>query len=500
MGDLTPWLQEALAVGFMLAVMLVTLGYSFISNISQAETSPRLIWNSLTMLPATSGGESSGILAMVLTSWLIGAVLLTAEALTVLQLSDDLILRTWLKMLAVTLGISFALAFIYWFWQAGSLIALSQGRTNTLDAILTQVKRSEDLLKLYYLYFFALLFALGVLMPHKWPQANTRLGIISYGSSAGLLVLTITLISYTNLRVIQADIAFKTGDTFARQNAWEPAIAVYNRARELAPNEDYYYLFLGRAYLEHARLLSDPVERDRFIAQAAEDLKRAQALNPLNTDHTANLGRLHSLWASFSNDPNQAIQLAGMSEDYFSDALMLSPHNARLWDEWALLYLNILNLPDVAYEKLQQALALDPSYDWSYGLLGDYYARYVAKTAEPDSAEQREALQMAVDSYWKAFELAGSDNALKATYALASGGINTQLGNYETAIVNYEAALELAGENPNRWQIEDTLARLYAQTGNIELALFYAQQALEHAPEEQKERAAALIQQLGGVP
>jgi hypothetical protein len=49
--------------------------------------------------------------------------------------------------------------------------------------------------------------------------------------------------------------------------------------------------------LEYARTLENPEDRDRLISQAARDLRKAQAINPLNPDHTANLARLHSLWA-----------------------------------------------------------------------------------------------------------------------------------------------------------------------------------------------------------
>ncbi len=108
-------------------------------------------------------------------------------------------------------------------------------------------------------------------------------------------------------------------------NSWPAAIAIYNRANDLAPNEDYYYLFLGRAYLEYAKTLQDTPERERLIEQAAEDLRKAQQINPLNTDHTANLARLYSLWATFTHDQAVIQQRASISDDYFRQGVDAQP-------------------------------------------------------------------------------------------------------------------------------------------------------------------------------
>ncbi len=102
--------------------------------------------------------------------------------------------------------------------------------------------------------------------------------------------------------MIQADITFKLAESFNQPGAYPIAIRIYNRANQLAPNEDYYYLYLGRAYLNQARALTDSAEQEALLSQAALDLKNAQAINPLNTDHTANLARLFSLWSSMTQD------------------------------------------------------------------------------------------------------------------------------------------------------------------------------------------------------
>jgi tetratricopeptide (TPR) repeat protein len=364
------------------------------------------------------------------------------------------------------------------------------------------VQNSEGILTTYYTHAFLIAFALAALLPRDWPTRSLRSGPLSATVAVGLLLISFVLIAYTNLRVIQADIAFKTGDLFARPNSWPAAIAIYSHANDLAPNEDYYYLFLGRAYLEDAKTLEDTPERERLIEQAAVDLRKAQQINPLNTDHTANLARLYSLWSTFSKDPAVIQQRASTSDDYFARALMLSPNNARLWDEWAVLNLNVLNQPEIAKQHLDRALALDPYYDWTYALLGDYYNRNVSSQFQDQPDKQKAAQIQASEYYSQALTLGeGTESAqLMYNYAIALGGLQSQLNNLDLAIQAYEKAIQVFPDAPERWRVEAALAQLYARLGNLPRALEYARSAQSLAPDDQKQMLATLIQQLGGQP
>jgi len=344
-----------------------------------------------------------------------------------------------------------------------------------------------------------MVFGLALILPIAWSQITTRLGAISMVTSAVAFVVAFGLSGYTNMRVIQADIAFKTAELFNRPGQWPVAIEIYNHANDLAPNEDYYYLFLGRAYLEHAKTLQDEIEREKLIAKAESDLLRAQNINPLNTDHTANLARLYSLWTAYSAAPPNRQRRAQLSDEYFSKAVSLSPNNARLWDEWAVLNLNSLQNPEKAYQQLQRALELDPNYDWTYGLLGDYLIRYVANAPDVQESSKADALILATDYYSQALMLVGSsNNQLKFSYASALGGLLAQSGKYEQAIEVYLQAIQAMPNTQDRWRVEFILARIYAQIGDIPVALQYAQSALTLAPEDQKEALQNLIVQLGG--
>ena len=335
---------------------------------------------------------------MVVTTWLAAGFVLASEHA---RFEDT---STWGKILLTILGVSLAIALVYWLWHAAGLIDLANRPANDINGVLEQVAYIESFLTKYYIYLFLLLFALAFLLPVQWPVRMRGTSYLAVAAAPVLLILAFYLAITTNLRVIQADIAFKSGDSFAKPDTWPAAIAVYNHAIELAPSEDFYYLFLGRAYLEHGKTLQDANERDQLIAQAKNDLVKAQKINPLNTDHTANLARLYSLWSSFTSDPQTAATLGETSSDYFSKAVILSPQNARIWDEWAVLYLNVFQDLDEVFDRLTQSLEIDPYYDWTHALMGDYYTRLAQATDDPASKEQ--ALQKAAEHYTQAFELA----------------------------------------------------------------------------------------------
>jgi tetratricopeptide (TPR) repeat protein len=442
-------------------------------------------------------GNSYGVLLMFFTSWLVGSIVFVSEFVKNIEDGIENPIKIWAKMLGIVLGMSFIIALVYWMWHAGILASLARSPASTMESILEQVKRSESILTNYYIYLGLLIFLCAYLLPVDWPKKVVRWSGFSFAAAIIIFIIAFSIASYTNLRVIQADIAFKTAETFAKPNSWPVAITIYNRAIELAPNEDFYYLFLGRAYLEHAKTLDDQEERENVINQAAKDLRYAQEINPLNTDHTANLARLYSLWSSFSNEPDMREMRANTSSEFFSRAVVLSPNNTRIWDEWAVHLLSVMDQPEEAYERLVKSEQLDPNYDWTYGLLGDYYARNAMGLGDDQIEEKLAVLSKAADSYQKALGLpAASSGQIRYNFAIALGGTLTQLERHGDAILAYEQALELFPNSPDRWKILETIARLYARLGNWDNALIYAQNTLAETPEDQKERVESLINQI----
>ncbi|MGE5124091.1 MAG: hypothetical protein ACM3H7_06200, partial [Acidobacteriaceae bacterium] len=75
---------------------------------------------------------------------------------------------------------------------------------------------------------------------------------------------------------------------------------------------------------------------------------------------------------------------------------------------------------------------------------------------------KQDVLQKAADSYQKALELVAPNDPLRYNYALALGGVDTQLDRPQDAITAYQQALQASPQSPDNWRIEETIARLYA--------------------------------------
>jgi tetratricopeptide (TPR) repeat protein len=385
----------------------------------------------------------------------------------------------------------------YWLWHSAGLAGIASITPADYAELLGQVNRYAGVITKYYLFILGLVFFIAACFLVK-PPARERLGSgVGWAATAALLVCVPLLIVYTNLRVVQADVTFKLADGFNQPGAYPVAIRIYDRANQLAPNEDYYYLYLGRAYLNQARSLTDLAEQDSLLSQAALDLKTAQAINPLNSDHTANLARLYSLWASLNQDDLDRQERAVAADEYFSRALVLSPNNVRLWNEWAYLKLKIQQQPEIASQYLDQALQIDPSYDWTYGQLGDV-AIYQA-ALETDLAKKQTLLDQAAANFREALVKSG-DRVSKFNYALSLGGILAETTRFQEAAAAYRQALEFYPESATAWRVYELLAQVYNQLGDSQQTVDALNQALSLAPEDQKTRLQTLLQQLQTPP
>ena len=482
------WMREALIAAGILALLLFALGYDYVSNPTRLQSALGIISSSFTRLPNQSNALSFGILFLVFMSWLAGAVVLTAENTCVASASD------WLKAFGVTLGASLLLGFLFWLAQASALAALTRFTPTNQAEVIQQVNQVGALLTRFYFFVFAVVLGTGFFLPEEWP-VKARATTLAAAFAPAALLLVVWLISITNLRVVHADITYKMAEPFTRSNQWPVATILYRQAIRQAPDEDFYYLFLGRSYLEQAKTVQQPSDQQALVQQAEQDLKVAQKINPLNTDHTANLARLFSWWTSQATDQATLQQRGQKSSDYYSRAVVLSPNNPRLWDEWGILFLDTLKQPEEAYKRFSQAKEIDPTYDWTYTLIATYYIQESQKAAD---AQARDGMiRQGIANYEKALSLPNSQgNAAWIDMNLKLGGLYTELEQPDKAIAAYQEAIRLDPGQSNVWRINEAIAQLYAKKGDIPQALQYANQALSGAPDDQKERLQTFISQL----
>ncbi len=323
------------------------------------------------------------------------------------------------------------------------------------------------------LYYVALFFIVGAIAVCLWfgetraPGEFSR-AVLNVAAIPILTLVWVALVYLTNFAGVSADILYKSGTNFDSAGLWDRSIDAYERALQLQPQQDFYLLFLGRAYLEAARTISDPKQRALALTVSEQRLLRAQQLNPLNTDHSANLARLHRFWAGMVDDPAQQAAHFQKSSDYYQAATRLSPNTPHLYNEWGQTYMQIGDL-EKARAELERSLKLDQQFLQTYVFLGDYYR------AKRDNAN-------AAENYFKAIAL--DANALSdGDGNLLPGPLSalTQPDIVPRAIEVYRAA---SMESPNAPAPHYALAELYRRSGQLDRARQELEQALQAAPKD----------------
>jgi tetratricopeptide (TPR) repeat protein len=506
--SLPSWLGPMLAVAVVGGFVLGTLAFDFITNAERLINPLTVVWHALTALPMEGGRTSYGVLMVFALTWLMSAVLFISQMVkggVFRERKDDWILATVLYLL-VSLAVGFAFALVL----AGGHTSLVRTPPQSLEELANRV--AGHLTSYYSFIAFALVaggvaFLLGM---RRLPQQTAH----PWGAIA-LIVLVIlagAIASAINLTPIQADIVYKQADPYDREGQWPAAIELYEYAIRLAPKEDFYYLYLGRARLEQAKTIEDPAVRDNVMRVTEDVLTKAREINPLNTDHSANLARMYRTWAEMTSDAEARQALIQRSSDSYAIATSLSRNHAILWNEWALLYFYVGDF-ERAQETITHSLEIDPDYEQTWTIQADLYAsqNQIADAIEAykqslealprqtevwlrlgDMYMGQNQLEKAAEAYEQALEL--SPNQTRVWRVL--GSVYAQLGRLDDAIVALQRALEIAPEASDAWDTHRMLAVIYSQLGQNDMALFHAEMALESAPEDQQPMLQDLVAQL----
>ena len=479
------WKRTVLIGGILAAFFLLPMNFEYIANLWGITSTAEVLWTSLTKIEQNV--VSYGVLILMITTWLAACTILTSES------SDSSQNANWWKSFGSILGISGAISLFYALLLSGTLAKIARMNPTDLQSLLNQIASLEGLLTQFYVVLIIGILAFGFFLPKDWPASLKNPSPWGPAIAIGGFILTLWLSVATNLHIITADIAFKMAEPFANSSQWPVANQIYRRAIQYSPDEDYYYLFLGRGLLEEAKAVTDPTEQEKAFLAAESDLKNAQHVNPLNPDHTANLARLNSWWALQAPDDATRKTRGLVSDEYFRQVTTLSPNNARLWNEWAILNLNVLQDRTRAFELLTHSLEIDPKYDWTLGLMGDFYNQQ-ARNADNEEAKQS-AFNQAIKYYNQAISAAPNNTSYYFALASAYQGLNDT----EMVIKILENSLKVAGEN-EVWQIEESLIQQYVQLNDIPNALIHAQLALNAAPDSEHERLNNIINQLTSSP
>ena len=333
---------------------------------------------------------------------------------------------------------------------------------------------TEGLLFIVGLYYVALFVLMGVLalammldesemIASDWARSP-----VSAVVAPILIVAGAVLIYTTNFSGVAADILYKVAQSYDNAGQWDRSIATYERALQMQPAQDFYALFLGRAYLESARTQTDPTARTTLLNASEKVLLEARQINPLNTDHSANLARLQRSWATLVDDPAQKSAHFQQSIHYYLDAIRLSPNTVYLRDELAQTYLQD-NQPAKAREQLEVSEKLDQQYAPTFVYLGDYYR------GAGDNAR-------AAGYYLDALALDPS-SLMNPDNTLQDGPLSvlSQPAVLSRAVISYTNVI---AENPRSVPAYMGLAGLYKRAGQLDLAQQTLEQAVRNSPND----------------
>lgn len=522
------WVGEGWGGGILVhagfvALLLMVIGFEFITNPPRGSSTLQVLWGSLTTLQRQGGATSYGALLLVLLTWVVCSLLATAELER--QGAFARTGLTWWTGFSTILALSGALALVFYLVVAGALASIVGERPAGgvgIDLVVAIAGRVAGMLKLFYFFIFALiaLIAAALLYKQRLPPVTAS----TWGGATGVaaLILVPLLIVNSNLNIILADIIYKQAEPYEKQGmslrtatdpqqrqllaaSWQVAVTLHEQALSLAPNEDYYYLFLGRAYLELATALDDPAAQDRLLETARNKLLLAQRINPLNTDHAANLGRLHRRWADllslragqYEQQARQAEaadarrlarQKAEEADRYYAMATTLSPHNALLWNEWASLRWDNFQDFEGALARYSQSLEIDPEYDQTYlALTSLYYERAQAATTRDEKLRYYQQLVPYGEKVVQLNpKLARAWDNLSVAYV--------ELGRCQQGITATQTLLSLISEQePMIWNAHRNLAISLRDCGRYQEALNEAQKAYDLAPDPQRPLLQELI-------
>lgn len=458
----SPWTQLiilAIISGFIMA----TVAWDYTTN-PQGLTNPiGVIMSSLTTMAAKSLPDkiSLGMLWLVLSTFGMVVLVSVTGALTRRQEEGRPSDISWtLRALLAFGGIAGGIGAVYAFIHAVRL----NPRVNV-----------PGLISEYYTLVFILW---AVLAFYLYRRAHKSVGgwdATALGSLVVLGIVALLFISSANVRIIRADISYKQGLKYDGASQWDNAIYFYQQAIDTAPQEDFYYLFLGRALMEKAKLAQEAGARDALYNRALQALQTAKQLNPLNTDHTANIGRLYRTWAEAETDSARKGERYNLALAAYQEAIKLSPNNAQLYNEMGLVFY-LMGQYDLALAKYDESLALDSEFLQTYLLISD--VRF-ARKEWAEIIAMNEKIVAKEPTYVQGWSAIG--------YAYS------QLGQWDKGIAANLKVLEI---QPEDYGTLKNVALLYEQQGDLAQALSYAERALKVAPDEEKSMVEQFITQV----
>jgi tetratricopeptide (TPR) repeat protein len=425
---------------------------------------------------------------MMLFTWLVAATIgLVATALQQRRTPE---LSWWLRGYGIHAAVVWGGWLVYGMIQSLRLVPGAGG--SDLNSQLTMVAGHFAVftwLLVIWMVAAGVVYAWPMLRDHRLPSLSHA--ALSLGVGVVMTIAIFVIISTVNIALVRADIIYKQGQQFDNQGNWVSSIELYRRALNARRTEDHYMLFLGRALLEQAKqakpegayklpespTLGDVLDltpeaisqmgQGELLRAAEVVLKEAQRVNPLNTDHTANLARLYRSWADLTtNNPELRQTMLDKSLEQYNKAVTLSPNAAHLWNEKGNAHL-ARGEDDQAEAAYLHSLDIDPRFDQTYMLLADFY-------------ENHEQFDKSLKLLEQGLEYLPGRPQLYSYLGVAKA----RLGDTQGAI---DANLAVLKAQPGNLGAMRNLALLYRDSGDIDSSIKWAEQAISLTPADNKD-------------
>jgi len=466
-----PW-APIVSYALLGSLVLCAPSYSLINN-SQEPRGARasaIVWNSLlTRVVEGSRIAATGILAVFAGTLLLGAMLsLTqwSQSRPLTPTTDRKPPRPALAAL-VYVAVCMGVFLVYGLVHASGL----------LPAMLTPDHVASHI-RLAYWWTISLTLILGTALFLESPlprRAISRSGWASISTAILLAAGLALVIPRLSIWPVQADIYYKSGQTYENAQLLDEAEFLYGQSIALAPSQDRYYLWRGNLAPKRARAAASNQEMERAFLRGVEDLSKAHELNPLFVDPVVFLGELYRQWGELAPSSDQQASHWRSAVPYYEQSVQLSPNQTHLRNALALAYQRIGDV-SAAEEQLLHSLSIDNTYVDTHIFLADVY-RSMGKW------------KSAVDSYGDVLIL--DPQSIQALTGI--GYSYAQLGLLGEAITANQRVLALA---PNDIISLRNLALLYQQAGMLDDALANAEMVLGLSPEAEKPQIEELIRQI----
>ena len=228
---------------------------------------------------------------------------------------------------------------------------------------------------------------------------------------AGLLIFGLLIAIGLNVNLVKADMFYRRGLAYDSNQQWPGAIGPYDKAIAISPNGDFYYLFLGRAYMEcseNSHGVPRQPARDATAGAGGERADQGPGVEPAQHRPLRQPGA--ALCLVGRRDERSEQRVSGTAQDQaqryaagiaqYEKAHDLSPGNASIWNELALAYAKAGRYDD-AEAAIRGSQKMDNGYSQT---------PFIAAEIERSQAEQLTGLA----------QQAGVTKEMSATYTLSA--------------------------------------------------------------------------------